>query len=116
MEQKALLVFFRNTVEEVVGNGELTVQLLKADAIVLQEKKTILSDCPFDIGNQLSLCFFVTIKLGKVNSFKFGEVMLLLCGWRRDPATSSALETNQAYRNPTIAELMACLREMGMKD
>lgn len=61
MEQKALLVFLRDIIEEVMGNRELTVQLLEANTVVFQEKEPILSDCSLDIGNQLLLYVLIII-------------------------------------------------------
>lgn len=61
VEQKALLVFLRDIIEEVMGNRELTVQLLEANTVVFQEKEPILSDCSLDIGNQLLLYVLIII-------------------------------------------------------
>lgn len=91
MEKKSLFVFLRDVVEEVVCNGELTVELLETDSIVLQEQESVLSDRSLYIGDQFLLCFLVAVELGQVDGLQLGEVVLLLGCRRRDPAKRSAL-------------------------
>lgn len=86
MEKKSLFIFLGDVVEEVVCNGELTVELLETDSIVLQEQESILSDRSLDICDKFLLCFLVAVELGQIDGLQLGEVVLLLGCRGRNPA------------------------------